>query len=124
VRVWQTKEWKDRRDALIGRTTICEWCKDPFDKKNPAAVHHLRERAGFDKYMELASDEIVVICKKCHFIWTKYRIRRGDPLHTCKKCGGVKVSRRFDLCFRCAGAEGQIELKPTVGPPESFFEEL
>jgi hypothetical protein len=93
---------------VIARTKKCEWCSAVFaPPKKPAVVHHLVEdyslpdgSPDWDRYYAMLDDEVAVICKGCHHLWTKLRVRSDDPSIRCTACGGFK-SPRFELCFAC-----------------------
>src|SRR5512147_2421170 len=65
-----TPEWRARRDALIARTPICEWCGRAFGGRVVASVHHTggnyRPSIGVgdeEAYLAMRDDEVAVICK-------------------------------------------------------------
>lgn len=104
----QTAAWRRRRLEVIARTRHCEWCAAVFaPPKNPAVVHHLVETYSlpdgspdWDRYYAMADDEVAVICKGCHHLWTTLRVRPDDPRIRCPACAGFK-NPRFELCFSC-----------------------
>jgi hypothetical protein len=56
--------YQNRRSYLIAREKgCCQWCKKPFEKRNPSHIHHIIERAngGTDRAKNLA-----ILHKKCH----------------------------------------------------------
>lgn len=206
MHIWQTKDWKKRRQAIVCTVKACEWCKVPFDEKNIPTIHHLKDHKAeaeavwkqalnremdfliqekikgipppppefetrcsscdyrrvqhrkrtndwicracgmifdkepqveitmtwksrfyqdlwktvweenkerlkrmiygiqedsFSRYKDMIDDEVVVICKKCHFLKERHGIRSDDPRHKCPSCGGIKMSQAKETCFRC-----------------------
>lgn len=131
---YQTAAWRKRRAEVIARTSSCEWCSIPFDPpKRPAVVHHVVERPqldegspDWDRYGAMRDDEVAVICKGCHKLWTDHRVRHDDPRIRCPCCGGFKAPR-FETCWRCKDREDELSYKSFVaqegGPPLTPEEE-
>jgi hypothetical protein len=56
--------YQNTRSYLMAREKgCCQWCKKPFEKRNPSHIHHIVERAkgGTDRVKNLA-----ILHKKCH----------------------------------------------------------
>jgi hypothetical protein len=109
-----TPEWRERRDALIARSPICEWCGREFGGKVVASVHHTggdyRPSIGVgdeEAYLAMRDDEVAVICRGCHFFWHKHGLKPGDHELTCS-CGKWKEPQ-FDLCLSCWMASGEAK---------------
>jgi hypothetical protein len=78
-------------------------------------VHHLVEdysladgSPDWERYNAMGDDEVVVICKRCHFVWTKFGARPDDPRLKCPRCGGFKRPQ-FRVCDACELASGSVE---------------
>jgi RRXRR protein/HNH endonuclease len=57
-------DYQNTRSYLMARENgCCQWCKKPFEKRNPSHIHHIIERAdgGTDRTKNLA-----ILHKKCH----------------------------------------------------------
>lgn len=115
-KIWQSPEWKRRRDDVVARARVCEArsCGRAFSARDPAHVNHLRNYVNADgwtadwaAYLKMRSDEVEVICRTCHWLWTKYKKYGGDPEVTCPKCRGLKNPKRA-TCFRCWGGKERL----------------
>ena len=108
--LYQTPAWRERRAAVIARTTSCEWCSRTFGGKVVATVHHTGTaytpstgKGDEEGYLEMRDDEVVVICRGCHFFWHEHGLKPGDLPLTCR-CGKWKEPQ-FETCLSCHLAE-------------------
>lgn len=93
---------------MIARASGCEWCARAFGGKVIASVHHIvtdyRTDSGepdWDAYLAMRDEDVVVICKGCHFFWHDRGLKPGDPPLTCR-CGKWKEPQ-FETCRSCLG---------------------
>ena len=56
-----------------------------------------------EAYLSMRDDEVVVICRGCHYFWHEHGLKPGDPPLTCA-CGRWK-DPQFDTCLACHLAE-------------------
>jgi len=89
VKPWRTKEWRERRKEILMNRPNCEWCG--FDSY--LQIAHKSGSGRSDNYHQMLEEEVVVLCRSCHFIMHK----GSDP---CLKCGKWKRSR-YDRCYTC-----------------------
>ncbi len=60
-------------------------------------------RADEEAYLAMRDDEVVVICRGCHYFWHEHGLRPGDPPLTCAR--GRWKEPQFDTCLACHLAE-------------------
>jgi len=117
---YQSDAWQAKRKKYLKKK--CEWCDSPENKDNPLTLHHKHPiqtryeiakeitkdgfNGNFDKemdkrladeervYLEAGAEDLITICRKCHFIWEQHRKR------LCPKC--KKVYIKYDEQKRCA----------------------
>ena len=100
---WQLADWKRKRKELL--KDQCEICgsKDP-----PLALHHLTKRSRspeeFARYCSLAPEDVITLCKKCHFM-----ISKGFVL--CQQCRKNWHAPRYPTCFDCLPSKRQQEIR-------------
>ena len=62
--IWQTKQWKEKRQEILTRRTCCEWCGS---HKNLSIAHNDLDSVLTNEYLEMRDEDIQVLCKRCHF---------------------------------------------------------
>jgi len=119
---YSSDAWQAKRKKYLKKK--CAWCGVADSKDNPLTLHHKQPiptkyeiaksitkdgfSGNFDKemdkrlaaeemvYLEAGEDDLVTVCRKCHFIWEQHRKR------LCPKCKKVYIKyEEQKLCADC-----------------------
>jgi hypothetical protein len=121
-----------RKRAIIKPEFICNRCKFEFDIpkienfvpdwedrsriRKIINTNHLEEvrTAGvksrqkyYQRYIEIRNDDIAVICKRCHFFWSKQRKIFCGVCHQNLTTGQVKITLPGGITFQVHGTPEQ-----------------
>ena len=91
---WELKVWKEEKNKIIDENSKCYFC----NSKKDLVIHHTTKnynKYNFSKYAELKDKNIIILCKKCHFIFHKYNKR------LCQVCKKNYHNLGFLNCFNC-----------------------
>jgi hypothetical protein len=91
--IYHTKEWKAWRKEILGDNPSCLVC----GKTKPLHIHHLHKTKIGDPYIGASREDIVILCKSCH-----WAILKG--LSYFSFCGnlyrGGNIFSKNNICWR------------------------
>ena len=89
--IWNTKQWKERREEILLIKSACEWCGS---RTRLQIAHKDKERkTGFERYSEMKDGDVMVLCASCHLAHHK-------GLNLCPECHGWK-KEIWRQCYKC-----------------------
>ena len=89
--VWNTKQWKNRREEILLCKSACEWCGNRI--RLQIAHKDKLKSFSFERYSEMRDADIMVLCASCHLAHHK-------GLNLCPTCHGWKKESR-NMCYKC-----------------------
>tara|TARA_Y100001951_G_C11233557_1_gene236079 strand:- start:550 stop:894 length:345 start_codon:yes stop_codon:yes gene_type:complete len=105
--VWNTKQWKNRREEILLCKSACEWCGS---RTRLQIAHKDKSKIfSFERYSEMRDEDIRVLCASCHLAHHK-------GLELCPKCHGWK-KERWSTCYKCFK-----KANPNFIPAKTFLE--
>lgn len=126
---YQSEAWQNKRKKYLKKK--CAWCnsadnltlhhKNPIQTKYEIAKSITKDdfKGNFDKemdkrladeervYLEAGEDDLMTLCRKCHYLWEKYRIR------LCPKC--KKKYIKYDEQKKCTECFIEAQKENTNG---------
>ena len=89
--IWNTKQWKERREEILLIKSACEWCGS---RTRLQIAHKDKERkTGFERYSEMKDGDVMGLCASCHLAHHK-------GLNLCPECHGWK-KEIWRQCYKC-----------------------
>ena len=89
--IWNTKQWKERREEILLIKSACEWC----GSRTRLQIAHKDKwkKTGFERYSEMKDGDVMVLCASCH-------LANHKDLDLCPKCHGWK-KEHYNMCYKC-----------------------
>ena len=107
TKIWNTKEWKKRREEILLGKSACEWCGNRI--RLQIAHKDKYKIQGFERYCEMRDEDIRVLCASCHLAHHK-------GLNLCPTCHGWK-KEGMNTCYKCFK-----KANPNFIPAKTFLE--
>ena len=89
--IWNTKQWKERREEILLIKSACEWC----GSRTRLQIAHKDKwkKTSFERYSEMKDGDVMVLCASCH-------LANHKDLDLCPKCHGWK-KEHYNMCYKC-----------------------